>query len=155
MRGLKKRRRIQVLAITAASLALTTGLVAWTMREGIQFFRTPTQIVESPPAPTQVLRIGGLVEEGSMVRQGTFATFRVTDTNAAVPLRFEGILPDLVKEGDGVVATGRMEGDTFVATEVLARHDERYMPPEVVEALKAQGVYVDPNAGANAAATTN
>lgn len=155
MKSLKKRRRIQVLALAAASLAAAVAIVAVTMREGIQFFRTPTQVTESPPPPSETFRIGGLVEEGSLVRgDGTAITFRVTDTNAAVPVSYKGILPDLFGEGEGMVGTGRMVDGTFVATEILARHDETYMPVEVIDALKAQGVYVDPGAP-DAAPTTN
>ncbi len=155
MRSLKKRRRIQVIALAAFSLAIATGIVAVTLREGIQFFRTPTQVAESPPAPSEVFRIGGLVEDGSLIRgDGTEISFRVTDTNATVPVTYEGILPDLFGEGQGMVGTGRLVDGTFVATEILARHDETYMPAEVIDALKEQGVYVDPGAE-NAPATTN
>jgi cytochrome c-type biogenesis protein CcmE len=155
VRSLKKRRRIQVLALAAASLAVAVAIVAFTMREGIQFFRTPTQVAEDPPPPGETFRIGGLVEEGSLVRSaGTAITFRVTDTNAAVPVSYTGILPDLFGEGQGMVGTGRLVDGTFQATEILARHDETYMPAEVIDALKEQGVYVEPGAG-NAAATTD
>ena len=85
--------------------------------------------------------------EGSIKRgEGTEVAFAVTDTNATVPVRYTGVLPDLFGEGQGMIALGKMEGDTFVATEVLAKHDEKYMPKEVVDALKEQGVYVDPGA---------
>ena len=82
---------------------------------------------------------------GSLIRdQGETIAFKVTDTNFAIPVRYTGVLPDLFEEGAGMVATGAMEGDTFIATEILAKHDESYMPKEVVDALKAQGVYVEP-----------
>lgn len=155
MKSLKKRRRIQVIALAAASLFVATAIVAYTLREGIQFFRTPTQVAENPPAPDEVFRIGGLVEEGSLVRgEGTKISFRVTDTHAAVAVTYEGILPDLFGEGEGMVGTGRMVNGTFEASEILARHDETYMPAEVIDALKEQGVYVEPGAE-NAVRTTN
>jgi cytochrome c-type biogenesis protein CcmE len=117
------------------------------MRDGINFFRSPSQVLSEPPAPGETFRIGGLVVEGSIQRgEGTTVSFAVTDTNASVPVTYTGVLPDLFSEGEGMVALGRMEGDTFVATEVLAKHDETYMPKEVVDALKEQGVYKDPNA---------
>ena len=98
-----------------------------------------------PPGKAEVFRIGGLVEQGSILRgQGAAVTFRVTDTKASVPVSYTGILPDLFAEGQGMVATGRYVDGTFVATEILAKHDETYMPKEVVDALKAQGVYKDP-----------
>ena len=147
LKGLKKQRRIQVIALAAVALLGATGLVGYAMRDGINFFRSPTQVMEEPPAAGETFRIGGLVVEGSIVRgTGTEVSFAVTDTNATVPVRYTGILPDLFAEGQGMVALGRMEGDTFVATEVLAKHDESYMPKEVVDALKEQGVYVDPEA---------
>jgi cytochrome c-type biogenesis protein CcmE len=145
MKGLKKKRRIQVILLAAGALALSTGLIGYAMRDGINFFRTPSQVAEAPPPPTEVFRIGGLVEEGSLTRgQGETVTFRVTDTNMAVPVSYTGVLPDLFGEGEGMVGTGRFVDGVFVATEILARHDETYMPKEVVDALKEQGVYVDP-----------
>lgn len=147
LKGLKKQRRIQVIALAAVALLGATGLVGYAMRDGINFFRSPTQVMEDPPRSGETFRIGGLVVEGSIQRgQGTEVSFAVTDTNATVPVRYTGILPDLFAEGQGMVALGQMEGETFVATEVLAKHDESYMPKEVVDALKEQGVYVDPNA---------
>ncbi len=145
MKGLKKQRRIQIIALAFVALAVATALVGYGMRDGINFFRSPSQIVSDPPVADEMFRVGGLVEEGSLIRgQGATIEFRVTDTNMSVPVRYTGVLPDLFAEGQGMVALGRMEGDTFVATEVLARHDETYMPKEVVEALKEQGVYKDP-----------
>ena len=147
LKGLKKQRRIQIVALAAVALIAATGPVGYAMRDGINFFRSPSQVVEAPPAAGETFRIGGLVVEGSIIRgEGTEVSFAVTDTNATVPVRYTGILPDLFAEGQGMVALGRMDGDTFVATEVLAKHDETYMPKEVVDALKEQGVYVDPNA---------
>ena len=148
MKGLKKQRRIQVIVLAFVALAGATALVGYGMRDGINFFRSPTQVVESPPGPGEVFRIGGLVEEGSIQRgQGETISFRVTDTNQSVPVTYTGILPDLFSEGQGMVGTGSMQDGTFVATEILAKHDETYMPAEVINALKEQGVYKDDNAG--------
>jgi cytochrome c-type biogenesis protein CcmE len=145
LKGLKKQRRIQVIALAFVALALAAGLIGYAMRDGINFFRTPSEVAATPPGPDEVFRIGGLVEEGSVTRgAGTTVTFRVTDTNASVPVEFTGVLPDLFAEGQGMVALGQMKDGTFVASEVLAKHDETYMPKEVIEALKDQGVYVDP-----------
>ena len=119
--------------------------MGFALQDGINFFRSPTQVMEDPPEAGEVFRIGGLVQEGSIQRgQGETITFRVTDMNATVPVAYTGVLPDLFAEGQGMVGTGSMEGDTFKATEILAKHDETYMPKEVVDALKEQGVYVDP-----------
>jgi cytochrome c-type biogenesis protein CcmE len=110
------------------------------MRDGINFFRPPSEVVESPPPPTEVFRIGGMVEEGTLVRDaGETITFVVTDGSASIPVTYTGILPDLFGEGEGMVGTGRLVDGTFVATEILARHDETYMPAEVTEALEAGG----------------
>jgi cytochrome c-type biogenesis protein CcmE len=147
LKGLKKQRRIQIIALATVALIGSTALIGYAMRDGINFFRSPSQVMTDPPRDGETFRIGGLVVEGSIQRgQGTEVAFAVTDTNATVPVRYTGILPDLFGEGQGMVALGRMEGDTFVATEVLAKHDETYMPQEVVDALKEQGVYKDPEA---------
>ena len=150
MKGLKKKRRIQIIALAFAALALSTGLIGYAMRDGINFFRTPSQVTQSPPPPTETFRIGGLVVEGSLQRgQSETVTFRVTDTATEVPVSYTGVLPDLFGEGQGMVGTGRMVDGVFQATEILARHDETYMPKEVVDALKEQGVYVDPDSAPN------
>ncbi len=148
MKGLKKKRRIQIIVVAAVALALSTALIGYAMRDGINFFRSPSQVVEAPPTPAEVFRIGGLVEEGSLVRgQGATTRFRVTDGAAAVDVSFTGVLPDLFGEGEGMVGTGRFVNGTFVADEILAKHDESYMPKEVIDALKEQGVYQAPDAG--------
>ncbi|MHA6325916.1 cytochrome c maturation protein CcmE [Roseivivax sp. CAU 1753] len=145
MTNLKKKRRIQIVALTAVALVVSTALIGYAMRDGINFFRSPSQVAEAPPAPNEVFRIGGLVEEGSLKRgQGETISFRVTDGGASVPVTYRGVLPDLFEENQGMVGTGRLVGGTFEASEILAKHDETYMPKEVVDALKAQGVYQDP-----------
>jgi cytochrome c-type biogenesis protein CcmE len=146
MKGLKKKRRVQVIVLAFVALGLSTALIGYAMRDGINFFRSPSQVVEAPPSPTEVFRIGGLVVEGSIVRgQSETVTFEVTDTNAIVPVTYTGVLPDLFAEGQGMVGTGRLVDGVFEASEILAKHDETYMPKEVVDALKEQGVYVDPS----------
>lgn len=145
LKGLKKQRRVQVIALTVVALIGATALIGYGMRDGINFFRSPSQVLSDPPRTGEVFRIGGLVADGSLIRgQGETISFAVTDTNQTVPVRYTGVLPDLFAEGQGMVGTGAMEGDTFVATEILAKHDESYMPKEVIDSLKAQGVYVEP-----------
>ena len=146
MKSLKKKRRIQVLIAAAVALLLAVGLIGYGFRDGINLYRSPSQMAGDPPAAGEVFRLGGLVEEGTLVRgAGETISFRVTDGGASVPVRFAGVLPDLFSEGQGMIGTGRMEGDTFVASEILAKHDESYMPREVIDSLKEQGVYEDPN----------
>ena len=146
MKNLKKQRRIQIVALAAAALAVSTALIGYAMRDGINFFRAPSQIIANPPGPNEVFRIGGLVAEGSLVRgQGESIWFEVTDGGANVPVVFTGVLPDLFGENEGMVGTGRYMNGVFEATEILAKHDETYMPAEVVDALKEQGVYKAPN----------
>ena len=145
MKSLKKQRRIQVIAIMAVALVLSTVLIGYALRDGINFFRSPTQVVEDPPSSSEVFRIGGLVEVGSLVRgHGETIQFVVTDGGASVPAIYSGVLPDLFEENQGMVGTGRLINGVFEATEILAKHDENYMPTEVIDALKAQGVYVEP-----------
>lgn len=142
LKGLKKQRRVQVIALAFVALVGATALIGYGFQDGINFFRSPSQVLSEPPKPGEVFRLGGLVEEGSILRgQSETIEFRVTDTNVTVPVRFTGVLPDLFGEGQGMIGTGKMEGNTFVATEILAKHDETYMPKEVVDALKEQGVY--------------
>lgn len=145
MKGLKKTRRIQVIIMAVVALAMSTALIGYAMRDGINFFRAPAQVVAEPPAANEVFRIGGLVEDGTLVRgQGKTISFNVTDGAASVPVRYTGVLPDLFKEGEGMIGTGRLVEGVFEATEILAKHDEQYMPKEVIDALKAQGVYQEP-----------
>lgn len=148
LKSLKKQRRIQVIALATVALVISTVLIGYAMRDGINFFRSPSQIMAEPPAANEVFRIGGLVEEGSIVRgQGEQISFRVTDGGASVPVVYSGVLPDLFNENEGMVGTGRFVNGVFEAQEILARHDEEYMPAEVVDALKEQGVYQEPDAG--------
>ena len=146
MKSLKKQRRIQLIAVAVIALIGSTALIDYGMRDGINFFRAPSQVMAEPPAPTEVFRIGGLVEEGTLKRgQGEEISFSVTDGGASVPVVYTGVLPDLFGENEGMVGTGKYINGVFQATEILARHDETYMPKEVVDALKAQGVYQEPD----------
>lgn len=146
LKGLKKKRRIQLILFAFVLLAGSSALIGYAMRDGINFFRSPSQVLSDPPKAGEVFRIGGLVSKGSLVRgQGETVTFSVTDTNQTVLVRYTGVLPDLFAEGAGMVGTGEMQGDTFIASEILAKHDEEYMPKEVVDALKEQGVYMAPS----------
>ena len=142
MKSLKKQRRIQVILITFISLALATGLIGYAMRDGINFFRSPSEVLQQLPNKNETFRIGGLVKAGSLVRgSGTVIYFVVTDGNKSVPVEYSGILPDLFAEGQGMIATGNYIGGKFIASEILAKHDENYMPKEVLDTLKEQGLY--------------
>jgi Cytochrome c-type biogenesis protein CcmE len=142
MKSLKKQRRVQVILITFISLALATALIGYAMRDGINFFRSPSEVLQQPPNKNETFRIGGLVKDGSLVRgSGTVIYFIVTDGNKSVPVEYSGILPDLFAEGQGMIATGNYIGGKFIASEILAKHDENYMPKEVLDTLKEQGLY--------------
>ena len=135
------RRMIWILAGIAA-IGIAATLVLNAFRSNLVFFFTPTQIANGEAPQGKNFRIGGLVEEGSVKREGdgTTVTFRVTDTAKTIVVSYKGILPDLFKEGRGIVAQGAVQPDgTFRASEVLAKHDENYMPPEAAEALKQAG----------------
>jgi cytochrome c-type biogenesis protein CcmE len=139
----RKHRRLLAVAVGMAGLGLAAVLVLSAFQENIVFFYSPSDLVEKPVPEDRDIRIGGLVEEGSFERQtnGT-VTFRLTDQANTVPVSFRGILPDLFREGQGVVAEGRVvAGGGFQAKSVLAKHDENYMPPEVADALKKSGVW--------------
>jgi len=147
MGGLKKKRRIQIVALAVVALTISTALIGYAMRDGINFFRAPSQIIAEPPGPNEVFRIGGLVEVGSIVRgESEQIRFSVTDGGASIPVVYTGVLPDLFTENEGMVGTGRYIDGVFVASEILAKHDETYMPAEVIDALKEQGIYQDPKA---------
>ena len=137
-----KHRRLTFVVVGVALLAAAAALVLSASRESLVFFQTPSEIVAKAPAPDRRLRIGGLVEEGSVDRAaGGTVRFRVTDGAAAVWVSYVGILPDLFREGQGVVAEGRLEHGVFMADQVLAKHDENYMPPEAAETLKRSGYW--------------
>ncbi len=139
--GLKKKRRIQLIVIGFVFMAVASTLIGYGFKDGIEFFRSPTQVIEQAPPSNETFRLGGLVVEGSMVKDGSSVRFVVTDGGASVPVIFIGILPDLFSEGTGMIGTGKMVDGRFEAREILAKHDENYMPKEVADALKEQGVY--------------
>ncbi len=146
MKSLKKQRRIQVILLTFVAMIASIGLIGWAMQDGINYFRSPSQIAQEPPEASEVFRIGGLVEEGTLVRgDGETVRFSVTDGGASIPVTFTGVLPDLFEEDQGMIGTGSYADGVFVATDILAKHDETYMPKEVVDALKEQGVYQEPD----------
>jgi cytochrome c-type biogenesis protein CcmE len=131
-----RRRRLALVAGIAGAVGVAAALVLHAFNSNLVFFYSPSQIAANEAPAGRTFRLGGLVETGSVQRDGTRVRFVVTDTRRAVPVRYEGILPDLFKEGKGVVAQGRLvQGGVFVAREVLARHDENYMPPEAGAAL--------------------
>ena len=119
-----------------AAVGVAVALVLNAFQSNLVFFFSPSQVAANEAPSGRTFRIGGLVEEGSLKVHGTDVQFVITDTARAVPVRFEGILPDLFKEGKGVVAQGQLQDGVFVAREVLAKHDENYMPPEAAEALE-------------------
>jgi len=136
----RKHKRLTFVIIALALLASAAGLVLSAFEENIVFFMSPTDIVQGKVTDGKRFRLGGLVEEGSVDRSGgETVKFRVTDTAETVSVGYTGILPDLFREGQGVVAEGRLSGNVFVADEVLAKHDENYMPPEVADAIKKSG----------------
>jgi cytochrome c-type biogenesis protein CcmE len=125
-----------------ATLAVAVILVMFALKDSIVFFHTPSDIVEKGVKPGERIRLGGMVEKGSVIRgQGTTISFKVTDTLKEIPVTFTGVLPDLFREGQGVVAEGVLDGSGgFKADTVLAKHDANYMPREVAKALEAKGV---------------
>jgi cytochrome c-type biogenesis protein CcmE len=137
----RKQRRLTLIGGSLGVLALAAALVLFALRDSIVFFNSPTDVVEKHVTAGTRIRLGGLVKSGSVQRGDNLAVrFEVTDGNSSVPVRFTGILPDLFREGQGVVTEGMLEpGGVFKADSVLAKHDERYMPKEVVDALKKQG----------------
>jgi cytochrome c-type biogenesis protein CcmE len=144
---MKPRTRRALWIVAGLSLlGVASALVLNAFQSNLVFFFTPTQIAANEAPRDRAFRVGGLVEEGSVVREkdALTVTFRVTDTAKTIPVVYTGILPDLFKEGKGVVAQGRLSSDgTFKASEVLAKHDENYMPPEAAEALKKAGTPMD------------
>jgi cytochrome c-type biogenesis protein CcmE len=137
-----KRKRLWLLLGSLGAFALAVTLVLVALDDNLVFFHSPTQIADKKPPPTQRLRVGGLVAPGSVEKagDGLTTTFTVTDTRANLKVSYRGQLPDLFREGQGVIAEGTLGTDgVFVAREILAKHDETYMPPEVAKALKDAG----------------
>jgi len=138
----RKQRRLTLIGLALVILGLAAALALSALRDNIVFFHSPTEIAAKKIEPGARIRIGGLVQPGTLKRDGLAAHFDVTDGNASLPVFYVGALPDLFREGQGVVAEGAMEANgTFRADTVLAKHDENYMPREVVDVLKEQGVW--------------
>jgi cytochrome c-type biogenesis protein CcmE len=145
----KARRRLMVVAIAAPVLGLAVGLTLYAMRDAVVFFYGPSQARAEHVPPGRLVRIGGLVQPGSVIKASDGEVrFSIADQAAAVPASFRGELPDLFREGQGVVAQGEFDpAGLFVAKEVLAKHDEKYMPKEVVDALKKSGQWRSDGSG--------
>ena len=134
-----RQRRLAIAGVLLLAAGAIAALVFNAFQSNLVFFYSPTQVISHEAPAGRTFRIGGLVQQGSVKRDGVRVNFAVTDSAQTVPVRYEGVLPDLFKEGKGVVAQGKLEGGIFVAREVLAKHDENYMPPEAAEALQRAG----------------
>jgi cytochrome c-type biogenesis protein CcmE len=137
----KRKQRLFIILGLVSGLGVAVGLVMYALSQNINLFFTPTQIAKGDAPETQTIRVGGMVADGTVDRdpQSLKVSFDVTDFDHNVRVTYEGILPDLFREGQGVVVQGRISGDQLLASEVLAKHDENYMPPEVTEALRQSG----------------
>ncbi|MEE9561416.1 MAG: cytochrome c maturation protein CcmE [Acidiferrobacterales bacterium] len=134
-----RHKRLAIIVVSVVGLTITALFVLNAFRSNLVFFYSPTEVLEGKAPLDRRFRIGGLVEQGSVRKKGTQVEFIVTDLNTRIAVHFNGILPDLFREGQGVVAQGRVTADQrFIADEVLAKHDENYMPPEVADALAQQ-----------------
>jgi cytochrome c-type biogenesis protein CcmE len=131
-----RQKRLAIVGGLVVVVGTATALVLNAFQSNLVFFYSPSQIAAHEAPESRTFRLGGLVQQGSVKREGTQVTFQITDTAKTVPVSYQGILPDLFKEGKGVVAQGQLQGGVFVAREVLAKHDENYMPPEAAESLK-------------------
>ena len=131
-----RQKRFAIVGGLIAVVGVATALVLNAFQSNIVFFYSPSQIASHEAPESRTFRLGGMVQPGSVKREGTEVSFLVTDTAKTVAVTYQGILPDLFKEGKGVVAQGQLKGNVFVAREVLAKHDENYMPPEAAQALK-------------------
>jgi len=134
-----RHKRFAILGGLLSATGIVVALVLNAFQSNLVFFYSPSQVAAKEAPSARTFRVGGLVETGSVKVEGTKVQFIITDSAQKVPVRYEGILPDLFKEGKGVVAQGQLQGDVFVAREVLAKHDENYMPPEAASALQAGG----------------
>jgi cytochrome c-type biogenesis protein CcmE len=152
MKSLKKKRRIQIILVAFVTLGLSTAIIGYALRDGINYFRSPTEVLSEPPKETELFRIGGMVQGGSIIRgEGLEVSFVVTDCWNVIPVTFNDILPSLFEEGQGMVGQGYYINKTFEAVEILAKHDETYMPAEVVNMQKSQNFCdLDDATGVNA-----
>ena len=136
----RKQRRLYFVLLGMLALGAATALVLTAINDTLVYFYTPADIQTKHVAPGRRFRLGGLVEQGSVIKKGETVEFKVTDLTASLPVTYTGVLPDLFREGQGVVAEGRLDPQgLFHASEVLAKHDEKYMPKEVADALKKSG----------------
>lgn len=142
-----RHRKMAIAAGVVLVLGAVVALVLNAFQSNLVFFYSPTQVAAREAPQGRTFRLGGLVEAGSLKREGLVVSFTVTDLAQSIPVRYEGILPDLFKEGKGVVAQGRLKDGVFLAREVLAKHDENYMPPEAAQALQAAAKAAVPAAG--------
>ena len=131
-----RHKRLAVVAGVVVAVGAAAALVLDAFQSNLVFFYSPSQIAAHEAPEARTFRLGGMVRQGTLKRDGIRADFIVTDTAKEIPVRFEGILPDLFKEGKGVVAQGQLKDGVFIAREVLAKHDENYMPPEAADAIK-------------------
>lgn len=148
MKSLKKKRRIQILIAAGLALVVAVVLIGYGFRDGINLYRSPSQLAEVTPDPDEYFQLGGLVKEGSITAtDGVAFDFVITDGVAEVPVSYVGRdpAPDLFTEGQGTIAKGYFREGRFQADDLLAKHDETYMPKEVMDTLKETGVYQDPN----------
>ncbi|MBL8836333.1 MAG: cytochrome c maturation protein CcmE [Alphaproteobacteria bacterium] len=147
----RKRRRLVILSLFLLGLGSATALSLLAFQDSLVFFFSPSDLARRPPPTDRAVRVGGLVEPGSVARSGTEVRFAITDGTTRLAVAYTGILPDLFREGQGVVANGRIQPDgSFRASEILAKHDENYMPREVAESLRREGHWRDGAAGAAA-----
>ena len=143
MLSYKKKLRIRIIFVGLFFLLISSVFLGFAFREGIEFYKVPSQILQSPPDASVKIRMGGLVEKGSVKRlEDSKIIFVVTDTVNSINVYYEGILPDLFSEGQGVVVLGTFNGQSFEAMQVLAKHDEKYMPKEVIKSLEKEGIYL-------------
>ena len=146
-----RKRRLYLIGLVLAAAGIAAAFLIMALQENLSYLHTPTEVLEGKAPAEARFRLGGVVCSGSVARsQGTLdVAFRVTDGTRNVPVRYHGILPDMFREGTSIVATGRMQGDEFVASEVLAKHDETYMPREVADAMAKGASLHTTSCGAN------
>ena len=141
----KKKQRIRWLILAIFMIATASLIIGFSLKDGIEYYKSPTQVLSSDISKNIKFRLGGLVEDSSLVKSsGKKISFNITDNQNSIPTSFEGILPDLFAENQGVIASGKYINGVFVAEEILAKHDESYLPKEVIDILKQDGLYVEP-----------
>ena len=142
----KKKQRIRWLILAFFMIATASLIIGFSLKDGIEYYKSPSQVLSSDISENVKFRLGGLVEDSSLVKSsGKKISFNITDNQNSIPTSFEGILPDLFAENQGVIASGKYINGVFVAEEILAKHDESYLPKEVIEILKKDGTYIEPD----------